>query len=78
MILAAISVRAVETIPCPGRRGLHYLVIVTRRDGAGLPISGFDAHIASICRTHNAALAARNLKDFQDTGIDVIDPWQAA
>ena len=42
---------------------------------AGLPIDGFDAQIASICRTHDAALAMRNLKDFHDIGIDVIDPW---
>ncbi len=53
-------------------------MIVTHRDRAGFPIDGFDAQIASICRTHDAALATRNLKDFQDTGIDVIDPWQAA
>jgi predicted nucleic acid-binding protein len=46
------------------------------RDRAGPPIDGFDAQIASICRVHRAGLATRNTKDFQDTGIDVIDPWQ--
>ncbi|MGQ0774346.1 MAG: hypothetical protein ACT4NY_08015 [Pseudonocardiales bacterium] len=35
------------------------------------------AQIAAICHTHKAAVATRNLKDFQNTGIDVIDPWQA-
>jgi toxin FitB len=50
-------------------------MIVSRRDRAGLPIDGFDAQIASICHAHDAALATRNLKDFHDTGIDVIDPW---
>jgi predicted nucleic acid-binding protein len=34
------------------------------------------AQIAAICRTHAAALATRNTKDFVDTGIRVINPWQ--
>jgi toxin FitB len=55
---------------------LAYARIVSGRDRAGLPIDGFDAQIASICSVHRAALATRNTKDFQDTGIDVIDPWQ--
>jgi predicted nucleic acid-binding protein len=40
------------------------------------PIDGFDAQIAAICRTRGAALATRNTKDFRETGIDLIDPWQ--
>jgi predicted nucleic acid-binding protein len=53
----------------------HYGQIVCDRDAAGIPIDGFDAQIASICRAHGAALATRNVKDFQDTGIIVVDPW---
>jgi toxin FitB len=40
------------------------------------PFDGFDAQIAAICRAHGAALATRNLKDFQQTGVQLIDPWQ--
>lgn len=54
---------------------VEYATIVSHRDRAGAPIDGFDAQIASICRAHDAPLATRNVKDFQDTGIDVIDPW---
>jgi predicted nucleic acid-binding protein len=54
----------------------HYALIISHRDGIGLPIEGFDAQIAAICRFHGAALATRNVKDFRETGIDVIDPWQ--
>jgi predicted nucleic acid-binding protein len=67
-----------QILPFDAAAAAHYPMIVTRRDRAGLPIDGFDAQIASICRTHDAALATRNLKDFDDTGIDVIDPWQTA
>jgi predicted nucleic acid-binding protein len=67
-----------QVLPFDTAAAAYYPVIVARRDRAGLPIDGFDAQIASICHTHAAALATRNLKDFQDAGIDVIDPWQAA
>jgi toxin FitB len=42
---------------------------------AGKPIAGFDALIAGTCRSHGAALATRNVSDFDGTGIEVIDPW---
>lgn len=51
--------------------------VVTQRDGLGLPIDGFGAKIAAICRAQRAALATRNLADFRKTGIEVINPWQA-
>jgi predicted nucleic acid-binding protein len=53
-----------------------YATIVARRDRLDLPIDGFDAQIAAICRTRGAALATSNTKDFRETGIDLIDPWQ--
>jgi predicted nucleic acid-binding protein len=55
----------------------QYALVVSRRDVLGRPIEGFDAQIAAICRVNGAALATRNLADFRDTGIAVIDPWQA-
>jgi hypothetical protein len=54
-----------------------YAPLVHRRDQRGLPIDGFDAQIAAICNTHNATLATRNVKDFEHTGITVLDPWKA-
>lgn len=48
-----------------------------RRARLGLPIQGFDALIAAICRAHGAALATRNVKDFAETGIEIVDPWSA-
>jgi toxin FitB len=62
--------------PFDADAAVWYATIVARRDRLGLPIGGFDAQIAVICRTRGAALATRNAKDFQDTGIDVINPWR--
>ena len=53
----------------------QYAVIASTRERAGKPIPGFDALIAAVCRSRGAALATRNLPDFDGTGIDVIDPW---
>ena len=51
--------------------------VMVGRASRGLPIEGFDAQIASICRAHGAALATRNIKDFLETGVELIDPWSA-
>jgi predicted nucleic acid-binding protein len=53
-----------------------YAPLVHRRDQRGLPIDGFDAQIAAICDTHHATLATRNVKDFEHTGITLVDPWK--
>ena len=53
----------------------HYADIAATRTATGRPISAPDAQIAATCRSHNAALATRNTKDFDKTGITIIDPW---
>ena len=67
-----------QILPFDAAAAARYASIVTRRDSVGLPIDGFDAQIASICRTHGAVLATRNGKDFRDIDLDLIDPWNDA
>ncbi|MFI5080708.1 MAG: type II toxin-antitoxin system VapC family toxin [Streptosporangiales bacterium] len=64
-------------LPFDAGAAAHYARIARHRDEAGLPIGGFDAQIAAICRAHGAALATRNIKDFLETGVEVIDPWRS-
>ncbi|MEV1242481.1 type II toxin-antitoxin system VapC family toxin [Nonomuraea sp. NPDC049750] len=52
----------------------HYADVLVVREQAGLPISTADAQIAAICRSHKAACATRNIKDFVQTGIELLDP----
>lgn len=54
---------------------VHYSQIVDTRDRLGQPIDGFDAQIAAICRTNDCALATRNTRDFENSGVDLLDPW---
>lgn len=49
--------------------------IAARRRGLGRPISHADAQIAAIAYARNARLATRNVDDFQDCGIELVDPW---
>ncbi|MET0257848.1 MAG: PIN domain-containing protein [Methylobacterium sp.] len=52
--------------------------IQVRRQSAGRPIQMADALIAGIVRRHDAILSTRNIRDFIDTGISLVNPWQEA
>ena len=53
----------------------HYAIVVADREKAGRPISVADAQIVSVCRKLQAALATRNIRDFEQTGLELGDPW---
>ncbi len=52
-----------------------YAEITSGRRAIGRPISIFDAQIAAIARSRGAAVATRNVADFLDCGIEIMDPW---
>lgn len=54
-----------------------YAAVTTVRLAVGRPVGVPDAQIAAICRSTMARLATRNTKDFDGTGIDVVNPWLA-
>jgi predicted nucleic acid-binding protein len=41
----------------------------------GRPLSIPDGQIASIAKVHSMMVATRNTADFEDTGIELINPW---
>lgn len=49
--------------------------VAARRSALGKPISQIDAQIAAITRLHGAKLATRNIADFIDCGLDLVNPW---
>ena len=55
-----------------------FAILASERRQAGRPIPQADAQIAAIARSRGAALATRNVPDFQGCGIEVVDPWTAA
>lgn len=56
---------------------IAFATIAADRRQAGRPISQMDAQIAAIARCVGATLATRNVTDFEDCGIPVVDPWNA-
>ena len=49
--------------------------VLAVREQLGRPMSLADAQIAAICLTHQATLATRNTKDFEGTGLPLVNPW---
>jgi predicted nucleic acid-binding protein len=66
---------AEQVLPFDLAAAEEYTAVAFAREQAGAPIAGLDAQIAAICRAHRAPLATRNVKDFEGTGIDTVDPW---
>ena len=46
-----------------------------QRKDQGRPMSNFDGQIAAIARTRGCSIATRNIKDFEDCGLKLIDPF---
>ncbi|MXY71183.1 MAG: type II toxin-antitoxin system VapC family toxin [Acidobacteriia bacterium] len=56
----------------------EYADIAAARRSTGRPIAPTDCQIAAIARSRDMAVVTRNVQDFDDTGIEVADPWVAA
>lgn len=66
-----------QILPFDVAAARHYAQVMAARYAAGQPISVPDAQIAAICRQHAATLATRNVKDFEGTGVELINPWES-
>lgn len=55
----------------------RFAVIAAARERAGRPIRVSDCQIAAICHVHGMTLATRNIRDFEGTGIKLLNPWVA-
>ena len=66
-----------RVLPFDSPAVVAFAAIGAERARLGRPISQFDGQIAAIARSCGADLATRNTPDFDECGIDVIDPWHA-
>lgn len=65
-----------RVLPFDSTAAERYAEVVAGRERLGRPIGMADAQIAAVCRAREATLATRNTKDFTDTGVELVDPWQ--
>lgn len=54
-----------------------YAEVTAARFAVGRPIGVPDAQIAATCLVFEASVATRNVRDFEGTGVTVINPWDA-
>lgn len=54
---------------------MEFAMIASYRRKAGIPISNADAQIAAICSQHGFQLVTRNVSDFAECGIEVMNPF---
>ncbi len=64
-------------LPFDSAAALAFAAIAASRWQAGKPVSQFDAQIAAIAQSRGAELATRNVADFAECGVEIINPWTA-
>jgi predicted nucleic acid-binding protein len=53
-----------------------YGKIMGKRKELGQPLSVSDGQISAIARAHGSAIATRNIRDFADCGVNLINPFE--
>ena len=67
-----------RVLPFDSDAARAYADIAAQRRSAGRPVAPADCQIAAIARSRRMAVATRNVRDFEDINIEVVDPWAAA
>ncbi|MDE2765728.1 MAG: type II toxin-antitoxin system VapC family toxin [Chloroflexota bacterium] len=62
-------------LPFDGAAARAYAAIAANRRAMGRSIAHADCQIAAVARSRGFAVATRDIGDFRDTGVDLIDPW---
>lgn len=74
---AAISALGDRILPFDSTAAHHAARVHSKRLRLGRPMDIRDAQTAGIVLAQTAALATRNVRDFANLGIVLIDPWTA-
>lgn len=67
-----------RVLPFDSDAARAYADIAAARRSAGRPMSQPDCQSAAIALSRGMAVATRNVRDFSETGVAVIDPWAGA
>ena len=68
---------ASRVLPFDSAAAHWFAEIFATRRRKGLAAQPLDVQIAAIAREHKAVLATRNTSDFEECGIELINPWKA-
>ncbi len=67
-----------RVLPFDGPAAVAFAAVFAERSAAGRPIGFPDCQIAATARARGAAVATRNVGDFEGCGIVVVNPWDEA
>ena len=67
-----------RVLPFDSDAARAYADIAAMHRSAGRPVAPADCQIAAIARSRGMAVATRNVRDFDDIDIEVVNPWTAA
>ncbi len=65
-----------RVLPFDAAAATAYASVAARRRTIGRPVAPFDAAIAAIALANGMAIATRNVRDFADCGVAVMNPWE--
>ncbi len=67
-----------RVLPFDSDAARAYGDIAAVRRSAGRPVAPADCQIAAIAASRDMAVATRNVRDFEEMGIEIVDPWSGA
>ena len=67
-----------RVLPFDSRAARAYADIAAMRRSAGRTVPPADCQIAAIARSRDMAVATRNVRDFEDIDIEIVNPWTTA
>ena len=67
-----------RVLPFDSAAARAYAGVSADRRRQGRPIAQADCQIAAIAVARGMAVATRNIRDFEDMGIEIFDPWDDA
>ena len=67
-----------RVLPFDSRAARAYADIAAMRRSAGRTVPPADCQIAAIARSRDMTVATRNVRDFEDIDIEIVNPWTTA
>ena len=64
-----------RVLPFDRAAAREYADIAAARRAAGRPVAPVDCQIAAIARSRGMTVATRNSRDFEEIGLDIVNPW---
>lgn len=66
---------AMRLLPVTNAIGGRWAVLSAQAQRRGITLANFDGLIAATALQHDLALVTRNVKDFANLGIAIVNPW---